>query len=175
MNWHNDLSSTKSSIKHKFYCIYSKAHIHNTNSETFDNQTEPSFCCSVVLSRDCYDERDIFKGIIKANNALVALRQSIFSNGGINVSTHIDACKKYMYKGLPILFYPSCGTVQKKLVIDGKIVQKAARFLSQRTYPLNDDRVNWLQIWNQRISNADILARLNLTEIESYVVKCQLR
>ena len=169
------------SIKSKTVTLFVSAPLHTYEDPvTFDNQNlsdivlshdsflpiVDEFCyLGSIITRDCSDDRDVLERIKKASNAFGALRKIIFANRNVAIST-----KKYVYESLilPILLY---GTEAWSLT--EKLYHKLRVFHHSCLRVMN--RITRLQTWENRISNQDLLYRMNLLEIDTYIVKRQLQ
>ena len=151
-----------------------------TTPETFDNvNLEPiriddncflpivdQFCyLGTILSRNCSDEADVNNRIRKASNAFGTLRKSILSNSHISLSV-----KSSVYEGLilPILLYGS-----ESWCLTEKLFNLLRVF--HRRCVRSMCGVTMKHVFELRITNDELLNKLNLLSIDSYVYKRQLR
>lgn len=116
------------------------------------------------MSRDCTDNLDITNRIKRASNAFGALRKSIFSNA--NVSNKIKAAV-YESLVLPIALYGS-----ETWCLTEKLFNLLRMF--HRNCIRAMCRVNLLHVRRYRISNEELLDRIGLLSIDSYITKRQL-
>ena len=118
-----------------------------------------------ILSRDCRDDLDVEARIEAASAAFGALRQCLFSSANIC----LDA-KKIVYIGLilSILLYGS-----ETWCLTEKLYNRLRCFHARCVRSMC--RVNLLHTRRHRISTADLLDRMDMNEIDSYITRRQLR
>ena len=117
-----------------------------------------------ILSRDCKDTLDITNRIKRASNAFGALRKSIFSNA--NVSNKVKA-SVYESLVLPIALYGS-----ESWCLTENLFNLLRLF--HRNCVRAMCRVNLSHVRLYRISNEELLNRIGLSSIDSYITKRQL-
>ena len=123
------------------------------------------FCyLGTILSRNCKDTDDIENRIKRASSAFGALRKSLFTNPSISEKVRGAV---YSTLILPILLYGSeCWCLSENLFHELRLFHHAcARSMC---------RVNLSQTFMYRISTRDLLDRLGLQSIDTYIVKRSL-
>ena len=124
------------------------------------------FCyLGTILTRNCRDEEDVKSRIQAAGNSFGALRKCLFSNSSISFSA-----KRTVYEGLilSILLYGSeCWCLTEEL------------FQLLRTFHARSlramCRVNRWHVRKHRITTKELLSRVGLKSIDTYVTQRQLR
>ena len=118
-----------------------------------------------ILTRDCKDDEDVKARIDAAGGAFGALRKSVFSNASICLEA-----KKVVYEGLilAILLYGSESWCLTEFLFD-----KLRAFHARCTRAMC--RVNRRHTRKHRITTDELLERLELKHIDSYVTKRQLQ
>ena len=118
-----------------------------------------------VVARDCTDENDVDVRISKASGAFGMLRKCLFSSTDIT-----DKVKGFIYLCLilPILLYGSeCWSMTEGML------RKIRNF--HHSCVRNMCRVNRKHTYLHRISTAELLDRLGIESIETYIYRQQLR
>ena len=117
-----------------------------------------------ILTRDCKDDEDVKARIDAAGGAFGALRKPVFSNASICFEA-----KKVVYEGLilAILLYGSESWSLTEFLFD-----KLRAFHARCTRAMC--RVNRWHTHKHRITTDELLERLDLKHIDSYVTKRQL-
>ena len=118
-----------------------------------------------IVSSDCTDDKDVVARIRKSSNAFGALRKSVF--GAKNVRNKIKG-KIYETCILPILLYGS-----ENWCLSEKILIKLRAFHNRCVRTMS--HVSRFRTWKEHISTEDLLLRVDLKRVDSYVVKQQLR
>ena len=124
------------------------------------------FCyLGTILTRNCRDEEDVKSRIQAAGNSFGALRKCLFSNSSISFSA-----KRTVYEGLilSILLYGSeCWCLTEEL------------FHLLRTFHARSVRamcrVNRWHVRRHRITTKELLSRVGLKSIDTYITQRQLR
>ena len=118
-----------------------------------------------LLSRNCKDDSDVISRINKAGNAFGALRKCIFGNRSVN-----SVAKKSVYEGLilSILLYGS-----ESWCITEKLFNMLRVFHNRCVRTMCN--VTMKEVFEKRITTNELLERLGLISIESYVYRRQLR
>ena len=117
------------------------------------------------LTQDCKDDRDVVNRIEAAGAAFGALRHSVFSSPYISFQT-----KKIVYLALiiTILLYGS-----ESWSLTEKLLHKLRLFHRRCIRAMC--RVNRLHTRQHHIRTADLLARVGLAPLDTYIVRRQLR
>ena len=117
------------------------------------------------LTRDCKDDRDVINRIEAAGAAFGALRQSVFSSPYVSFPT-----KKIVYLALiiTILLYGS-----ESWSLTEKLLHKLRLFHRRCIRAMC--RVNRLHTRQHHIRTTDLLARVGLAPLDTYIVRRQLR
>jgi len=123
------------------------------------------FCyLGTILTRNCKDAEDVSNRIKCAGNAFGSLRKILFSNPNISYPAKRSA---YLSLVLPIALYGSeCWCLKENLL------QQLRLF--HHTCIRAMCRVNLAHTFKHRITTVELMERLNLKSIDSYVTKRQL-
>ena len=118
-----------------------------------------------ILTRDCKDDEDVQARIDKAGGAFGSLRKSVFSNASICFEA-----KKLVYEGLIllILLYGS-----ESWCLTERLYRKLRVFHARCARAMC--RVNRWHTHRHRITTEELLERLNVKPIDSYVTVRQLQ
>ena len=118
-----------------------------------------------ILTRDCKDDENVTARIDAAGAAFGSMRKSLFSNAGICFQA-----KKVVYEGLilSILLYGS-----ESWCLTEILFKKLRTFHARCVRAMC--RVNRWHTRIHRISNDDLLSRLDLKSIDSYVTRRQMQ
>ena len=118
-----------------------------------------------MISRDCSDEADVQRRIQKAGNAFGVLRKCLFSS--TQVAPKVKG-KVYSSFILPILLYGAeCWSLTEQLL------NNIRRFHHRCVRSIC--RVNRYYTWTNRIQTVDLLTRLSVQSIDTYIYREQLR
>ena len=124
------------------------------------------FCyLGTILSRNCSDQADVTNRIRKASNAFGSLRKCLFANSKVSLSI-----KSYVYIGLvlPIMLYGS-----ESWCLTENLFHMLRLF--QRRCIRSMCGVSMKDVFENHLSTDDLLNKLNMSSIDSYVSKRQLR
>ena len=117
-----------------------------------------------MINRDCSDESDVQMRIQKASIAFGSLKKCVFSNSKIKFNVKGKVYSLYI---IPILLYGvECWCLTERLL-------KSLRNFHHRCVRIMC-RVNRYQTWVQRISTVELLNKICLKSIDSYICKRQL-
>ena len=118
-----------------------------------------------ILTRDCKDDEDVKARIDAASGAFGALRKSVFSNASICLEA-----KRLVYEGLilAILLYGS-----ESWCLTESSFDKLRAFHARCTRAMC--RVDQWHTHKHRITTDELLERLDLKHVDSYVTKWQLQ
>ena len=118
-----------------------------------------------IVSGDCSDDRDVEARIRKSSNAFGALRKSVFGSNTIS-----DEVKGKVYETciFTILLYGSeCWCISEE------IIRKLRIFHHQCVRTMC--ALNRFRTWKEHISTTELLERVSLKLLETYLFKQQLR
>ena len=118
-----------------------------------------------IVNRECTDENDVNARIKKAGNAFGALRKCLFSSSQVRPDV-----KGMVYVAfiLPVLLYGvECWCLTE--VLFNKLRSFHHRCLRAMC------RVNRWHVYQHRISTKDLMKRVNIESIDTYVTRQQLR
>ena len=118
-----------------------------------------------ILAHDCSDKLDIENRVDKAGNAFGALRDSIFSSTQL---TYATKCVAYRTLILSILLYGS-----ESWCLTEALFRQLRNFHARCVRTMC--RVTRRHTRSHRISTADLLDRLGLSTIDTYVTRRQLQ
>lgn len=124
------------------------------------------FCyLGTILSRSCSDEADVANRIRKASNAFGSLRKCLLANPKISLSI-----KSSVYVGLvlPILLYGS-----ESWCLTENLFHMLRLFHHRCVRSMCG--VTMKDVFEKHLSTADLLIKLKMLSIDSYVSKRQLR
>ena len=118
-----------------------------------------------IVSRDCSDEEDINARIVKAGSAFANLRKCIFSSSQVFARVKGEVYKTYI---LPILLYGAeCWSLTE-------ILCRRLKSFHHRCIRAMC-RISRKQSWEYRITNVELMNRVSIISIDTYIVQKQLR